>query len=275
MKKLYIIVALAIFIPNILKAQSDADALRYSMLDFGGTARSLGSGNAYGAVGGDYSSTSINPAGLGIYRSTEVVLSPGLASINASSSFLGETKTDSKYDFYLGNASLVISGIKEKNKNKTEGWIGGNFGIGYNKLANYNSEIYYSGFNNSSSLLDVYANYLNGVNPSDAFEADPFGAGLAWETYLINPEDDDTTSYYSIVNGGNVRQSKYISTKGDYDEMTISFAGNYANRLYVGGTIGVPFIDYNSVTSYSEEDENGVHDDFINFTQTDVLNTSG
>lgn len=275
MKKLYIIIALALLTPIFSRAQSDADALRYSMLDFGGTARSLGSANAYGAVGGDYSSTSINPAGLGIYRSSEFVLSPGLANFSTESSFLGETNTADKYNFYLGNTSLVLSGIKDKNQNRTDGWVGANFGIGYNKLANYNNDVYYSGFNANSSLLDVYAGYLNGVEPGDAFKADPFGAGLAWEAYLLNPNPDDTTTYSSVADGGNVRQSKSISTRGGNDEMTISFAGNYANRLYVGGTLGIPFIRYDNVTNYTEEDANEVHPDFINFTETDVLRTTG
>ncbi|MBC8172920.1 MAG: hypothetical protein H7X71_03345 [Chitinophagales bacterium] len=275
MKKIFIILAMAICVPFILQAQTDADALRYSFLDFGGTARSLGSANAYGAIGGDYSTTSMNPAGLGIYRSSELVLTPGLTTINNSSLFIGETNGSDKTDFYLSNASLVLSYMKDGKESATDGWVGANFGVGYNKLANYNSQVYYSGFNTTSSLLDVYAGHLNGVNPSDAFAADPFGAGLAWETYLLNPNPDDSTTYYGVVNGGNVRQSKSINTAGGYDELTISFAGNYANRLYVGGTLGVPFIDYDYVSSYQEEDENEVHPDFVNFSQTDELHTSG
>lgn len=271
MKRLFVIVALALCVPAL--AQTDADALRYSMLNFGGTARALGSANAYGAVGGDFSAVSINPAGLGIYRSSEVIVSPGFANYNAGSNFFGNTTEENKYDFYLGNASVVFSSVKE-NKT-TDGWVGGNFGIGYNKLANYSSEVYYSGFNNSSSLLDVYANHLNGVNPSSAFSADPFGAGLAWETYLLNPNPDDTTTYYSVVNGGNIQQSKFVSTSGGLDEMALSFAGNYANKIYIGGTLGIPFINYEEVSTYSEEDVNSVHNDFVNFSQTDVLNTDG
>jgi hypothetical protein len=271
MKKLIIIVALAYFAPVF--SQTDADALRYSMIDFGGTARSLGSANAYGAVGGDFSSVSINPAGLGIYRSSELILSPGILNMKASSTFSGNSIEEENYDFYLSNASIVFSSIGESEKK--DGWIGGNFGIGYNKLANYNSEVFYSGFNASSSLLDVYANSLQGINPSDAFSADPFGAGLAWETYLINPEPDDSTSYYSVVNGGNVQQSKYVSTSGGMDELAISFAGNYANKIYIGATLGIPFINYNHAETYTEEDVNDVHDGFNSFTQTDIVNTDG
>ena len=50
MTKIFTLV-LATALSATMYAQSDADALRYSMLDFGGTARSLGSGNAYGAIG--------------------------------------------------------------------------------------------------------------------------------------------------------------------------------------------------------------------------------
>jgi hypothetical protein len=58
MRKIFtMVIATALSVSTF--AQSDADALRYSMLDFGGTARSLGSGNAYGALGGDMAALSL------------------------------------------------------------------------------------------------------------------------------------------------------------------------------------------------------------------------
>jgi len=52
-------------------AQSDADALRYSQTSLAGTARFTSMAGAFGALGGDFSSIAINPAGLGIYRKSE------------------------------------------------------------------------------------------------------------------------------------------------------------------------------------------------------------
>ena len=52
-------------------AQGTDDACLFSQTYYQGTAKALGMGNAMGAVGGDMTSVSINPAGMGIYRSNE------------------------------------------------------------------------------------------------------------------------------------------------------------------------------------------------------------
>lgn len=51
------------FAAGTLLAQGEEDALRTSTLRPGGTARSNGMANAFGAVGADPGSFSINPAG--------------------------------------------------------------------------------------------------------------------------------------------------------------------------------------------------------------------
>lgn len=53
-------------------AQSAIDAYRFSQPDLRGTARFMGMGGAFGALGGDLSTLSQNPAGIGVYRSNEL-----------------------------------------------------------------------------------------------------------------------------------------------------------------------------------------------------------
>ncbi|MFI5171998.1 MAG: OmpP1/FadL family transporter [Chitinophagales bacterium] len=277
MTKIFTLVLATALSLNIY-AQSDVDALRYSMQDFGGTARSLGSGNAYGALGGDMSSLSMNPAGIGIYRSSEFVITPGLLSINSESDYLGQTNSDNRYSFNINNFGFVFNHLNTGKENATDGWVSGSFGIAYNKLANYNNSVLYSGFNEQSSLIDSYVEYLNaggGTDPSNVFDKDPFGAGLAWETYLINPTGFDSMQYYSVIHDGDVQQTKSIITKGGLNEVAISFGGNYGNRLYVGATIGIPNIRYSNSTIYSEEDINDEHSDFNEFTLNDYSETYG
>ena len=60
--------------PFFIQAQDLVDALRYSQIQIQGTARSGSMGNAFGALGGDFTSVSINPAGIGLYRSGEFPL---------------------------------------------------------------------------------------------------------------------------------------------------------------------------------------------------------
>ena len=58
-------------------AQNELDALRYSNTGTGGTARSYAMANAFGALGADLSAFHINPAGLGLYRKSEVSIGLG------------------------------------------------------------------------------------------------------------------------------------------------------------------------------------------------------
>ena len=71
--KRIIICAAAIMFMVAAKAQNDGDALRYSLIGFGGTARYISMGGAFGAIGADFSTLSTNPAGIGAYMKNESV----------------------------------------------------------------------------------------------------------------------------------------------------------------------------------------------------------
>nr|HPG99937.1 hypothetical protein [Tenuifilaceae bacterium] len=59
-----------------LFSQTIEDGIRFSQTLNGGTARSISLGGAIGALGGDFTSLSINPAGLGVYKSGELTVTP-------------------------------------------------------------------------------------------------------------------------------------------------------------------------------------------------------
>ena len=69
MKKLYFTLLLFLGVTALASAQYVDNALLFSQQNYGSTARSKAMGNAFGALGGDFGSLSINPAGYGIcYR---------------------------------------------------------------------------------------------------------------------------------------------------------------------------------------------------------------
>ena len=100
MKKIAFIVLLAGLTKSAL-AQNQVDALRYSQVVYGGTARSLAMGNSFGALGADFSVLSTNPAGIGFYRGSEVSFSPSVFVAKSSSSYLGNPSEDVKYNSLL------------------------------------------------------------------------------------------------------------------------------------------------------------------------------
>ena len=90
-------------------AQDESDALRYSNLAPQGTARSMGFGGALGAIGGDFTSLSINPAGIGVYRSSELTFTPSLKLNGTSSTYTGAAMDDNATRFNINNLGVVFT----------------------------------------------------------------------------------------------------------------------------------------------------------------------
>jgi len=266
-----------LLVPFLLQAQSDEDALRYSQLSFGGTARFMGLSGAFGALGGDFGSLSENPAGIGLYRNSEFSLSPAVTGIHVQSNYISNVSTGDAYKFNLGSMGLVISSDLTKSDPNNK-WKRLNFGFGINRLNDYNSSAYFSGYNNSNSLVDYYAEQANqggGVAPSQITSTYPFGAGLFYQAYLLNPDVSDTSFYNTAIEGGNVQQDGSISQNGSTSEFLFSIGSNYDDHLLLGMSLGMPSIHYNSTINWRETDANNVHSDFNDFTLINFLSTNG
>ena len=87
MKRISIIIFVVFCLFNGIIAKNVEDALRYSQIFYGGTARFMSMGGAFTAVGGDISSLSQNPAGIGVFRSSEITVTPQLFHIKSSAGF--------------------------------------------------------------------------------------------------------------------------------------------------------------------------------------------
>lgn len=252
-----------------LQAQNEVDALRYSRLGFFGTARYMGTAGAFGALGADFSTLSVNPAGLGLYQSSEFVLTPSLLSSSTNSAYQGNSREDVRYSFNIPNVGYVFS-----EKTGSETWKYFQFGFGLNKQASFNGRSFAEGINPHNSILDAFAAEAFNRYPNDL---NSFGAGLAWDTYLLV---DTVTmggklNYTTAVPGGGVNQSKSTVTRGGINEMVFSFAGNYTDKLFFGATLGVPFLSYDEESTYSETDAQDTIFDFSAMTMWDELHTSG
>jgi hypothetical protein len=141
-------------------------------------------GSAFGALGADFSSASINPAGLGLYRNGEFVFSPTLNINNITSSYLNNNTKDTKYNFNFNNVSYVSTfktGVESGIVNVT-------LGFGYNRIKNFHSNFIVSGHGAQTTLLDYYTSYANSIGDSEYF--DDFHEGLAWKTYLVDADPD-------------------------------------------------------------------------------------
>lgn len=280
MKRYILLFAIIILVPFLSSAQGLTDALRYSDIQVQGTARSGAMGNAFGALGGDFTSVSINPAGLGLYRSGEFAVTASSTNTNNESSYWGtNTKaTDSK--FSLNNISYV-STIPIKNRNEA-GIISVSLGIGYNRLKKFNSNTIYQGSNVNGSYMDYVvdnANYYgydhNNNNNNNSYNMQ-FYEDLAWETYMMN-HDDNLNEYYSEIGdaGYNQFQRKSIDRNGSIDEYSIATGINFNHKFYLGVSVGFIDVYYRESSRIYEEDSNNDIPNFDYFAHNSFLRTNG
>ncbi|MBS1591179.1 MAG: hypothetical protein JST07_03620, partial [Bacteroidetes bacterium] len=140
-----------------LFAQTPDDALRTAWFTQNGTARNIAVGGVMGSLGGDITANHVNPAGIGLYKTKELVLSPGFNFNNNKLNYRGTDTANKKNAFQYGASGIVLGWA---NKNNANGWRGGAFAISVNQLASFNNHIQYSGFNNFSSFSEQYLEEL-------------------------------------------------------------------------------------------------------------------
>lgn len=276
MKKFVLLISAVISFSAAVFAQNVDDALRYSQNFYGGTARFMSMGGAFTALGGDMSSFSQNPAGIGVYRSSEISLTPQLFNVKTSASFNGiSTDYINKFNFNQGGivSNLVL------NNNET-GLISLNFGYSYNKSNNLNQNAWIQGDNSSSSMADYWAGISDGTFYKDLSGAE----GIAYDAWVMDTiTGSGARSYGTVysnygdnppsVYGQNVR--RLISNEGYTGEHAITMGGNYSNKLYFGVTFGINQLRYTSHYEHLESTNAVLPSAFKNFTYTDHYEDQG
>ncbi|HQB22136.1 MAG TPA: hypothetical protein PLW23_07130, partial [Bacteroidales bacterium] len=153
MKKLLIITISVLISWTTLFAQNEIDALRYSYLIPGGTARYNAMGGSFGALGADLSVMSFNPAGLGVFRSSELTFSTGFVLTQNFATINDNRASDFDFNFNINNISY-LSSIKLKQNNSLKAL---NFGFSYNRLNNFNENIIIENPKSVNSMTDWFA----------------------------------------------------------------------------------------------------------------------
>ncbi len=238
-----------------LSAQNWVDALRYSQNYAGGTARSAAMAGAFGALGGDFYSVSQNPAGLGVYRGSELSFTPELYHNNTSSRYLGNEEEDYRYNFNISNFGYVGT----INNNKDKGFIGGSFAFGFNRLNNFHSNVVIEGVNTESSLGELYVSTANNGtdgNPVDLVDLQPFNEGLFFDSEVMGI--DTMTGYFlnqGIIDESgaiNNTQRNIIERSGKMNEWVFAAGFNYGHFLYFGATFAIVPIHFEERSNYRE-----------------------
>lgn len=259
-----------------LHAQGVDDAIYHLQTRYEGTARSMAMGGATGAMGGDLTSICINPAGLGLYRGSEIAFTLGLQQTATLSSYYGNDNSGNRMRVTIPNMGFVLSGNVSNYKPLRYFQLA----VTLNRTNDFNYRSVASGVNPNSSLVDTYLQTANGIddllkpyiNPGN-YLADnfPYDLSPAWETFLIDRFVDDSTGQYffnSPVPPGNVNQEDIVLCRGRSEEWTIALAANYFDRLFVGASMGVNHMKRISQRDYTET---GLDGSFDNWTHREDL----
>lgn len=252
-------------------AQDVADVVNFSTMQPQGTARSMGIGGALGSIGGDFTSLSVNPAGIGVYRTSEFMFTPSMKFNGTSGKYTEGATTDNITRFTVNNLGVVLTNAASGRRYERSAWKAYSFGFGINRIADFNRNYTYQGRNNSSAsemfLIDAQ-NY-----PGDLENLSTL-AGLGFTTYLLDTFNNQTTTVVDYNNGTN--QFNAVEERGGITDINISFGGNYKEVLMIGATIGFPSLKFTRNAVYTEIDPtNNPNNDFDNFVYTNNLDLQG
>ena len=228
-----------------------------------GTARSAAMAGAMTSLGADASSMSINPAGMGMYRSNEIVFTPMMTFSRAKSN-AATFEGNSKNRFGIGNFSMVA-----KLRESSTGVTAINMGIAYNRLADFNYKYSFAtqGTAGSSSIADIFAGQLAagqitstqlkgnydgaGYFMWDRFDPTYWGAILGYKTGLIN-DSNGGWGRDMIGSAAGVDGYTTVESKGSAGEWVWSLGMNFGSKFYLGFSLGAATINRERHIYYGE-----------------------
>lgn len=261
----YVLAWAALCSSPMLFGQGVVDALKYSQQDIRGTARYIGMAGAFGALGGDITTLSQNPAGIGVYRNSDIAATIDLSNQVSSVNTAGVKSTDNKFNFSCNNFGFVwtVRFNQEALKNL-------NFGFAYNKQKSFDRtyKTSYSGITGASSLSGYIAKLSEGYTADnlgysdnssyDPYDQNPWLNVLGYQSYLINPKSSASNTWGSIVgNGSTATGDLYVREKGSIDEYNFNIGGNIYNVFYWGIGLTVTDFSYDVQSGYGENFTNG------------------
>lgn len=290
MKKYLFLITL--LVPYVLTGQNAWDALRYSQLNYQGTARSMALGNAVTALGGDFGSIALNPAASAVYPYSEFSFTPSLITSYSDVSYSGQRTHDSYSRFGLNNLGYVGTW----NTSNSRGLISLSFAAGYNKVQDFTMRTSVRCDNSESSWLTPVATMTDGILSNNLEKSDnynpyydsgaPWRSVLAWNTYLLDPLPGTNDQYIAATEnlfgeeisvGGLLDQRFIKETRGSMGEYLLNMGASFGNRIYAGYSVSFRNVYYRTYEKFTEtsQDPEAFQTGFSSFSHTYDQTTTG
>src|SRR5690606_19622744 len=209
-------------------AQTIDDVLRYSTENLSGTPRFQAMGGAFGALGGDLSALSVNPAGSAVFNFSEIGLTGTYSHSNNDVHYGGGLMNTKDNSFDLNQIGGVFVFKATDSPWKTLA-----VAFNYDMVQNFDNEFVASG-STSLGIDNYFLNFAQGepLGPLRTQEGElveeaylDIGANmgfasqqafLGFQAGIIEPtvDDDTNTSYFSNALYSNVDQRYIRNTSG-------------------------------------------------------------
>ncbi|MCX7648928.1 MAG: hypothetical protein N2050_00050 [Flavobacteriales bacterium] len=249
-----------------LVAQNESDVFRYTWLMPTGTPRFTALGGAMGALGGDLSTVTVNPAGIGIYRKGQCAFGLGVSHSNVRSEYYGSEARESRTGVNLPAMGFVtVSDVRKKDR-YLSGWQFVNFALTYNRTGDFNFRGRLLGNNTESSFIRHFRDMANQMGPPQFL--DPFYEELLLRTQVLL-YDTASGSYYDFAEpwpGVSKKQDFYYNSWGSLGELGFNVAANYGNRFYFGGGLNIVTGTFRQFIRMNETDPGNLTPEFSAFT---------
>lgn len=271
MKKIGITLAAVIFGSMNMMGQNPYEAERFATNDLNGTARYVAMGGALSALGGDISVMSINPAGTGVYKKSDIAVTVS-GVICGTGGVLGYDKAKMSFDqcgtvVTLPTSSLegMVLGINvSKNKNHllnidTDIANLGDIYSQTHQIADLANDAFYGG--GWGALADMSAPiYKDNIIDDDGENLQKHG--------IINPITDDDKNIIGYEGVGAYDAHYQRASYGSSMDVDMNLAFNIDNKFFIGGTLGIYDVDTRRTSMYEELGVDGNYYDFTNYYDT-------
>jgi hypothetical protein len=250
-------------------------ALLFSRNKPAGSARILGIGGAQTALGGDFSSSQSNPAGVGMFNRSEFTFSLGYTNNNTASTHNGVTTDGTR-------GILNVPGLSYTHHLPAErgAFLGGALSFSLTRTNDFNRAVKYAAPNGDNSIIDYFIDNAFGQTTAQ-FDEDGSQynstTGLAYFNYLIGPWSSIDSSlpddeYFTDANFPDLQQEEIV-TKGASNQWNASYGANFDDKYFVGGGLGISSLRYKSQKTFTESFSNP--DTIHNMILNEFLDLSG
>ena len=267
---------------QVTVAQNVNDVNRFLTTELNGSARFTSMAGAFGALGGDLTALSFNPASSSVFLNSEFGASINYKNKLTEGTYFGTSTNRENDDLSLDHFGAVFV---FNNKNTESSWSRVSVGINLHKIATFDQKASVNGTNTNGidQYFEYYADGLDFENLplyddetiSEVYKilGDENGYGaqqafLGYQSYIVNPFnfENGNTQYYSNVEYNQVNHQLSLNNDGWHRKTSFNVSGLYRDIFHIGVNINSHNLKFSSTQNLLETEQSLISPTYdINF----------